>query len=160
MVRYFDAEHKALPAGATSAISLDCGTDQQLWNDSANPANLNWDGDTPSFKTEAERVAILIPGYKARLSQAVQSYIYQYYDAGEQNSMIVLDTKGNAAQIAACDDVWSWIYDDVQKGDYFTRVATLLAATTYAELEATDFDFSNNDATKPAYTYSDIVQLT
>jgi len=161
MIRYFNAQRQAKPAGATPTVrQLDCGDDRQLWNDSANGANLVWDGMSVRFKTEAEKVAEMIPGKKMELSMAVQAYIYSKYDSGEQASMLALDSHGNNTQKAVLTDIWTWIFDTVQKADYFVRVQTLLVATTFAELDAISMDFSNNDVSKPPYSYSDIVVLT
>jgi len=89
------------------------------------------------------------------LSQAIQSYIFAYYDSGEQASLLRLQISGSAEQKEKIDIVWSWIFNTVQI-DYATRKQAIADASTFAELDAVSLDFSNNDTSKPAYSYSDI----
>ena len=155
MLRYYDKNHKALKAGDTSAISLDCGEDKQLWNDSANPHNLVWDGDTPRFKTEAEHVAELIPQKIRAIELAADTYIENRgYRSGYRFKALDKKEKANNAQKALIDSVSDWIDNIVndKTNGMFARIDEAMAATTLAELAAVSEDFSNFDASDPEIT--------
>ena len=157
-----DGKAKAVPAGQTGDYSITF-TDRQEYYNGANPDNVIYDSDTDEvrMKTEAELLVDLKVEAKRNLSKAIQAYIYKYYDAGKQASMQMLKQSGTTEQHNAIDEIWTWVYTTVQKNDYYVRVSDIDSATTIAELETAvaDYDFSNNDASKPSYSYADIVAM-
>lgn len=160
MIRYFNAQKKALPSGSQPmSRELDCQDGTNEWNDSANPDNLVWNGLVPRFKTENEAVNSLKASRGDQLAQALVRYLESKYSASQQSGLLGFASYGNASQKQATRDIWDWMLDDVQKGDFLIRRQAIIDAGTHAELDAVSMDFSNNDVTKPAFDYLEVLVM-
>ena len=161
LTRYYDVNQKPLASSATSGVySLECAEQAYSndWNDSANVQNLvfNAENKTVRFKTEAEKVQMMIPGKVSALYQLAQAYVKsRSYDEITLMRMSVFLTTGNTAQKALCQSVLDFT-DKVTKEGYFTRKAQAEACTTIKALEAISEDFSNFDTSDPKVTLIDV----
>jgi uncharacterized protein YxeA len=161
LTRYYDADMKPKASMGQSeyAYALYC-PDKQDWNDSANVANLVFDQEakTVRFKTEAEKMPMLIPGKVIELYQYAQAYVKSKgYDEVTLLRMSVFLTSGNDAQKALCQQVLDFT-DKVTKEGYFTRKAQAEACTKIADLNAISLDYSNFDTDDPKVTLVQVEQ--
>jgi hypothetical protein len=159
MIMYFNVDNgRVIPNEKEGEYQLDCGDNPQMFNDAGCPDNLVFENGAVRLKNELEKVTDAIPSVVTNLGMAITQYINSKYNEGEQRSLIMIENKGNANQKSACEAIWTWI-QTVQVSDYMVRKQAIKDAKTFNELNAVSMDFSNNDATKPDYSYSDILVM-
>ncbi len=86
-----------------------------------------------------------------QINQAVNQYIYQYYDAGTQLSFNALYVHSATSEETktALESVWAWIQSIMVY--YYTQKADIEAEIV------TTWDFSQFDATKPDVTLAGLM---
>lgn len=154
VIRYYDVNKKALKLGKKGPFQLNCGNDREKWNESDHPI---WDGDTPRFKTVDEKLVISKAGRIEALKQALRLYLDSKYNGSEQAGLLALVTYGNSNQKSVCKDIFDWMFDIVQKADFLSRLQAVAQAENEQVVKDVSLDFSNNDTSKPPFTYMDVL---
>ena len=88
-----------------------------------------------------------------QINQAVNQYIFQYYDAGTQisfNSIYVHPATEQEAK-TALESVWAWISSIMQY--YYTQKAQIESSV----ITSATWDFTQFDATKPPVTLASLM---
>ena len=158
MKRYFDENKRLLPSYSIGGAYV-CEVPDTDRHSSGNSANYVWEGETVRYKTELELTNALKAGKIDQLTQSMSSYIASHYSGTEQNALLALSIYGNDNQKVACKAIFDWIFNNIQKQDHLLRCSATVAAQTRKELNDIDANYSNNDVTKPTYTYSEILLI-
>lgn len=178
--RYFNAGKKPLDKRIQKGpYVLICQTKEEL-NMSGNSANIVWESETvieevtftnmegktiteerekiiwtPRLKTTQELANESRGSFKSQLAGELIRYLNSRYNTDEKIGLLMMDKYGNNAQKQAVVAIKDWI--GIVQADFVTRLAQITNAKDMEALNAISMDFTNHDATKPPYTYQDIL---